>query len=149
MRATTPPPVAEIDPALLQTPRSTSMGRALDRLVRRGDVDAKDAFFKVLKAYEVEKAKSDVLSAELEQIRAQQEVDKAVRAGGKRAKFPQGVEFDQIYREANRERLADWGRQERAKNEKKAADAARQKAEKKSQRKGKHKRAGQNSSRKR
>lgn len=139
MRALTPPPPAAIDPAILQTPQSVKASRQLARSVRQQQVDPTEAFHKLGKAFETEVARGAVTAAELEKIRAQQEVDKAVRGGGKRTKFPLGVVFDQRYRETHAAELADWGRAERARNEKKAADAAREKDLARSKGKGKQK----------
>ncbi|WWC94365.1 hypothetical protein V866_001207 [Kwoniella sp. B9012] len=105
-----------------ETPEDSRVLQALDRSVRRGEVDPKTAFFKTQKALEKISAEKVLVEVELNKRKAAEELDKEARGSKKQTRYPKGKFFDQKYQETHATELS-----ERKEREREAMEKARRK----------------------
>ncbi|WVW81829.1 hypothetical protein I302_103826 [Kwoniella bestiolae CBS 10118] len=115
-RQPTPPLQLEVNGP--ETPEDSRALQALDRSVRRGEVDARTAFFKTQKALEKVAAEKVLVEVELNKRKAAEDLDKEARGSKKQTRYPRGQLFDQKYQETHATELAERKEREREAMEK-------------------------------
>ncbi|WVQ70356.1 uncharacterized protein L199_008583 [Kwoniella botswanensis] len=101
--------------------------RALDRTVRRGEIDLKTAFMKTQRALDKSFAEVALIGEDTRKRKAAEELDKEVQGTGKCTRYPQGQVFDPGYKREHAAELAERKKKQLEERRKKAAAELRNK----------------------
>ncbi|WWC63848.1 uncharacterized protein I303_106453 [Kwoniella dejecticola CBS 10117] len=116
----TPPPVIQAKPL---TPTNTRTLQALDRTVRRGEIDGKVAFMKTKRALERSFADEVLLQESQRRERAAEALDREVDSIGKQTRYPNGKVFDPDFPSEHPEELEEMRQREERSKRRKTAGA--------------------------